>query len=126
MRSSSGVQRVARELRCTSTAAERLLWTRLRGRALLGFKFRRQHAIDRFVLDFYCAEARLALELDGAQHQEPDALHYDRIRTEQLALVQLRVPRFRNQDVLQDIDRACDDIRKALLLPLPPCGRGPG
>ena len=62
----------ARELRQSGTDAERLVWQLVRNRQLDGWKFRRQHPIGRYILDFYCYEARLGIELDGGQHAEPD------------------------------------------------------
>jgi very-short-patch-repair endonuclease len=55
-------------MRREQTAAEALLWTRVRGRKLLGMRFRRQHAIGRYIVDLYCAERRLVVELDGSSH----------------------------------------------------------
>jgi len=66
----------ARYLRKNATPSERILWRHLRNRTLSGHKFRRQHPIDRYVLDFYCPEARLAIELDGGQHAEDGAAAY--------------------------------------------------
>ncbi len=83
--------------------------------------------MGRFVLDFYCAEARLAIEADGVQHQATDRLQYDSMRSEQLARVHVRVLRFQNHDVFYDLDRVCDEIRETLCSPLPPLwerGRG--
>ena len=58
----------ARQLRKSATQHERLLWRHLRNRQLQGWKFRRQHPVDRYIIDFYCPEARLAIELDGGRH----------------------------------------------------------
>jgi very-short-patch-repair endonuclease len=59
-----------RELRCNATDAEHLMWQLLRNRQLDGWKFRRQHPVGKYILDFYCHEAHLAVELDGSQHAE--------------------------------------------------------
>ncbi|MHC5611987.1 MAG: endonuclease domain-containing protein [Nostoc sp.] len=59
---------LARQMRCEATPAEKLLWQKLRDKQLLGFKFRRQQTIDRFIVDFYCNEARLVVEVDGEIH----------------------------------------------------------
>jgi very-short-patch-repair endonuclease len=69
----------ARELRHPQTPAEQKLWSRLRNRQLNGFKFRRQHPIDRFIIDFYCDEAKLCIEVDGDSHAEQ--IEYDQART---------------------------------------------
>jgi very-short-patch-repair endonuclease len=60
----------ARGLRQTMTDAERVLWRHLRNRQLSGFKFRRQHEVDRYIVDFVCTEALLIVELDGGQHAD--------------------------------------------------------
>ncbi len=69
----------ARELRQPQTPAERKLWSRLRNQRLGGFKFRRQHPIDRFIVDFYCATCHLVVEVDGDSHTEQ--AEYDAART---------------------------------------------
>ena len=70
----------ARSLRKSLTAPELGLWLRLKNRKLGGFKFRRQHPIGQYILDFYCAEARLAVEIDGEIHDRPDQIAHDRRR----------------------------------------------
>ena len=70
------LQRV-RELRASETPAESTLWELLRNRRLLGLKFRRQHQFGSFILDFYCAEKRVAVELDGLIHDLPEQRQYD-------------------------------------------------
>ncbi|MEH1935502.1 MAG: endonuclease domain-containing protein [Nostoc sp.] len=99
---------LARQMRCEPTPAEKLLWEKLRHKQLLGFKFRRQQTIDRFIVDFYCNEARLAVEVDGEIHdytQEEDA-----IRQEFLESLGLQVGRFRNEDVLERMEGVLQDI----------------
>ena len=90
---------IARGLRATSTLAERRAWTLLRNRRMLGFKFRRQHVVDGFVVDFYCAEHRLVVELDGPIHRVPRTVEYDAARTARLEARGLRVVRLKNEDV---------------------------
>src|SRR6266511_4059143 len=90
----------ARHLRRESTDAERLLWKLLRGRNLAGFKFRRQHEMLGFILDFYCPGARVAIEVDGGGHYSPQRLEYDAERTRLLNAHGVRVLRFTNTEVL--------------------------
>jgi very-short-patch-repair endonuclease len=104
----------ARELRQRHTDAEKLLWALLRNRGLGGFKFRRQHPVDPYVLDFYCAEKRLGIELDGAQHEGPQATCPDERRTARLLKQGIRVVRFPNQDVLADTQSVLKTIWCAL------------
>jgi very-short-patch-repair endonuclease len=106
----------ARELRAASTDAEQCLWHVLRNRNFLGYKFRRQHPVGNYILDFYCAEAALAIELDGGQHAENAV--YDANRTNALESLGIRVLRFWNHDVLQQTDAVLSKI--LALLPLTP------
>src|SRR5438132_12235795 len=75
----AGLRKLARELRKKPTSAEELLWQLLRGRQLLGFKFRRQHQFGDYVADFYCREARLVIECDGLVHDRNEQWHHDQI-----------------------------------------------
>ena len=100
----------ARGLRRAQTDAESLLWSRLRGRRLAGIKFRRQHAIHGYTLDFYCAEARLGVELDGGQHVEEEERRYDQRRSEELLCQGVRVIRFFNNEVLTSTDEVLQVI----------------
>ncbi|HST62556.1 MAG TPA: endonuclease domain-containing protein [Longimicrobium sp.] len=93
----------SRRLRSEMTEAERHLWDGLRGEGIRGMRFRRQHAIGRFVLDFYCPAHRLAVEVDGAVHDTPDQAEYDAARSEALEQLGIRVLRVRNEDVMYDI-----------------------
>jgi very-short-patch-repair endonuclease len=106
----------ARELRSESTFPERKLWNALRGSGLCGLKFRRQHPIGTFFVDFYCHEQRLAIELDGASHD--DRGQYDLDRERYLISLDLRIVRFGNDDVLRDLD----NVLRAILLA---CGLDP-
>ncbi len=107
-----------RELRRGSTDAERLLWRALRARQL-GAKFRRQHEFGPYILDFVCTERRLAVEVDGAQHLEPEALRRDEVRTVFLVSHGLRVVRFTDREVLLELPAVVEMIRQALEQPSP-------
>jgi very-short-patch-repair endonuclease len=106
--------RRCRELRRTATGAETLLWQLLRNRQLAGAKFRRQHPLRGYILDFYCHEARLAIELDGGGHAEPSQAAYDAKRTRVLQTEGVRVLRFWNSDVLQRTESVLEAIWEAL------------
>ena len=99
-----------RELRRNATDAEQLLWGLLRGCQLGRAKFRRQHPLGRFVLDFYCHEALLAVELDGGGHAEPGQARYDTDRTQALQAEGVRVLRFWNHEMLQDPEAVLEVI----------------
>ena len=92
----------ARQLRRQATDAETRLWQQLRNRQLVGAKFRRQVPVGGYILDFYCLEAKLGIELDGGQHLQQEA--YDHKRTEDLAGLGIRVLRFWNDAVLTEIE----------------------
>lgn len=91
----------ARELRKNQTCAESLMWQVLRSRRFAGLKFRRQHPIEPYILDFYCHELKLAVELDGSQHNEASGLEADQHRTAYLKAQGLEVVRYWNNDVLK-------------------------
>jgi very-short-patch-repair endonuclease len=102
IRTPAQVQQRARELRKEMTPAEKLLWSRLRNKQLKGLKFRRQHPLGPFIADFYCAARRLVVEIDGDIHD----LQPERgvARTEQFKQYGYRLIRFRNKQVLNDIE----------------------
>lgn len=102
----------ARGLRRNMTDAEQLLWRHLRNRHLTGSKFRRQHEIDRYIVDFVCPEANLIVELDGGQHAEMMAVDAD--RTRRLESLDYRVLRFWNNDVLMNIEAVLEVILEAV------------
>ncbi|MBI1800760.1 MAG: endonuclease domain-containing protein [Chloroflexi bacterium] len=95
--------KAARGLRRKPTTAEENLWAALRGRQVAGMKFRRQHPLGSFVLDLFCVEAQLAVEIDGGVHADPRQAARDAARSEWLAERGIRVLRFRNEEVEQDL-----------------------
>ena len=97
--SSPQIRQRAKELRQEMTPAERWLWEHIRNRRLGGFKFRRQHPVGQFVADFYCAEVRLILELDGGVHDEQQ--ERDAVRSRDLQARGYRVLRLRNERILR-------------------------
>ena len=103
----------ARELRREMTPQERKLWSRLRRKQLYGLRFRRQHPIYRFILDFYCHQRRLAVEIDGHSHAERDQRAYDSARTEWLEARGVRVIRFTNRQVDTNIEGVLSEIARA-------------
>lgn len=102
----------ARELRRPMTPQEAKLWQRLRGKQLCGLKFRRQHPIFQFILDFFCYEQRLAIEIDGDSHGDPKQRAYDQARTQWLEQQGIRVIRFTNYEVNTNIDGVLDEIAR--------------
>jgi primosomal protein N' len=103
----------ARQMRYAATPAENILWQRLRNRRLGGYRFRRQHALERFIVDFLCAEAKLIIEVDGAIHQYTPA--EDALRQQFLEALGFRVLRFTNEAVLRQLDQVLYEIEKTIL-----------
>jgi very-short-patch-repair endonuclease len=94
--------RFARHLRQHKTRTEALVWSLVRRKQLLGLKFRRQHPIGGFVVDFYCPALRLVLELDGDGHSRRDERTYDQTRDSILKGLGYRVVRLRNEDATRE------------------------
>ncbi len=114
----------AREMRHPQTPAEATLWRALRDRRLK-YKFRRQHPIDRFIIDFYCAQAKLCIEVDGASHSAPKQKEYDAARTAYLEEQGYNVIRFTNNDVRYSLAAVVDAIMRvieAIASPASPAG----
>ncbi len=103
-----------RQLRKESTDAERLLWRLLRDRQACGAKFRRQHPVGPYVLDFYCPKQRLAVEADGGQHLTVEGMARDNARTRYLEDKGIRVLRLTNLEILQNKDTVLEAISQAL------------
>ena len=110
----ASIHKNARQLRSSQTEAEQKLWIFLRNRQLKGKKFRRQHAIANYVVDFYCNEYKLAIELDGRFHAEQGAKEYDKSRTALLNEIGITVLRFWNEDVISDSKNVLAKISKYL------------
>ncbi|MBS1494776.1 MAG: endonuclease domain-containing protein [Bacteroidetes bacterium] len=103
-------------LRNNSTKAEKLLWERLKQSQLLNLKFRRQQGIGRYVVDFYCPEIELVIELDGESHDNVDSIEYDKIRTEFFEEHKIIVLRYKNEEVFKDIEKVLADIKSKVNL----------
>lgn len=94
------------------TLPEGLMWIALRGRKLAGLRFRRQHPIGPYILDFYCDEARLAVEIDGQAHEHPERVRHDRRRTAWLEGRGVTVIRLAAREVLDDMEAALTYVRR--------------
>ena len=114
-KTSRAVRVRAKALRKVHTPAEQMLWRVLRDRSVNGLKFRRQHPLDGFVLDFFCPDARLCVELDGGIHDEQH--ERDAERTAQLEARGLRVVRFRNEEVEENMPAVLRCIARAAARP---------
>ena len=92
---------------------------------ILGYKFRRQHPVREFIVDFFCAEKELVIEIDGKIHQLPDVSEKDENRTAELESLGLTVIRFTNEEVMHNTDHVVRQIMQVLISPSP-LERGPG
>lgn len=92
------------------TDAERILWKKLRNRELVNQKFRRQHPLGPYILDFYCPSKRLVIEIDGGQHYTPEGKIHDKTREKYLNQHDIEVIRYSDRDVLTKVDAVLQDI----------------
>lgn len=104
----------SRSLRKTQTDAELLLWKKIRCKQINGLKFRRQFPISGYIIDFYCYEKKLAIELDGSQHQKPEQRKYDFQRTRELGEIGIKLVRFWDNEVLRNINGVLEEILQQL------------
>ena len=117
--------RLSRSLRKKMTNAEKILWKELRDRSLSRYKFRRQHPVREFIVDFYCHEKKLVIEVDGAIHQKADISIRDLNRTAELERMGIKVIRFTNEEVVNNLDEVKEKIKNTLTSPSPE-GEGAG
>ena len=105
----------AKSMRTNATDAESLMWQLFRAKRFMNLKFRRQHVITPYIVDFYCHELALVIELDGSQHGIDDAIEYDAERTKFLEALGFRVVRYWNHDVLSRTDVVLGDLWQVYL-----------
>jgi very-short-patch-repair endonuclease len=106
--------RNAHALRIKSTEAEKILWEYLRNKRLEGIKFRRQHPKDNYVLDFFANKLKLLIEIDGPYHQDQSMQFQDMDRDHNLALSNIVILRFTNDQVFDSIDLVVETIRSTI------------
>ncbi len=118
-----GLKNIRRSLRKQEIGAEKILWQKLRNRNY-GYKFRRQHGIGDYVVDFYCPKLKLAIEIDGSTHESKDELELDAKKEKYIQSVGVILKRYlnfevyENQDlVVSDIIKTCDELNKRLTSP---------
>ena len=99
-----------KELRNNSTSAEAILWMRLKGKQVEGLKFRRQYGVGAYVVDFYCPELRLAIELDGGVHEAAMGCERDEVRARYIEQSNIKIIRFRNEAVFNNLEGFVGEI----------------
>ncbi len=104
----------ARQLRKETTEAEEKLWKRLRNRKFEGLKFRRQHPINQFIVDFYCHEKLLVVEVDGGIHNEIKVKERDEGREAELQNFGLTIIRFTNEEIMNDMKHVLEKLKAAV------------
>lgn len=105
----------AKELRKNSTKSEIRLWYYLKGKQRMGFDFHRQKPIDNYIVDFYCCELMLAIELDGITHTYENSLQKDRIRDERLESLGVTVLRFEDNFIYHQINWVLEEIDETIV-----------
>lgn len=103
-----------RKLRQYSTHAEELVWKYLRDRQMLGYKFKRQYSVDQYVIDFYCSELKLAVELDGASHNSPERKEYDIKRQNKLETFGIKFVRISDDELFGNPNKTFEKIEEAI------------
>jgi very-short-patch-repair endonuclease len=109
------LKELARKLRNNMTLGEVILWKHLKGKQMQGYDFDRQRPIDRFIVDFYCKDLRLAIEIDGSSHDSPEAQQRDRERQARLESLGVRFLRFREAEVRQQTPAVLSAIEAWIL-----------
>lgn len=107
--------KIAKELRKDETEAEKILWSKLNKNQILGLQFRRQHPINIFIADFYCAKIKLVIELDGSIHEIPEYQAHDLGRSQLLNDFGITVIRFSNEQIIDDMDKTIDKIENIVI-----------
>ncbi len=120
----SNLKKLAAELRTHSTQSEVFLWEELKAKRLEGYRFVRQKPIGEYIVDFYCKEVGLVIELDGLSHQSEETMDKDERKEEYLRSIGLRVLRFEDEDVIRDRDNVLRVIVDALHTPPTPSQEG--
>ncbi len=103
-----------RELRKRSTKTEEILWLKIRNNQL-GCKFKRQHSIGGYIIDFYCSKRKLIIEIDGATHNSKEAREYDKIRDEYFGELGYKTIRFLNEEIQKDTNNVLSKIKNYLI-----------
>jgi very-short-patch-repair endonuclease len=118
------LKKYSRELRKNMTEAEKLLWSRIRRKQLKNCQFYRQKIMGNYIVDFYCPKANLIIELDGGQHYSDEGMKKDKSRDAYMKNLRLRVLRFSDKDVFENLNGILEKIWENLNPPNPPLRKG--
>jgi very-short-patch-repair endonuclease len=114
LRNDPALKQRRKELRRNQTEAEKTLWAQMQNRQLCRMKFCRQYSVGPYVLDFYCPAMKLAIEVDGGQHNQCESREYDAVRSEYLKQQGIDVVRFWNHELLIDINSVLNKIAERI------------
>ncbi len=103
-----------KDLRRQPPKPESIIWNRLRNRQLNGYKFRRQVGVGRYVVDFYCPQVKLVIEIDGQSHYVGDAPMQDKVRQEEIEALGIKILRFTNREVMDNTEGVLEEIVRHL------------
>ena len=103
-----------KQLRGRATKAETIFWLKIKNKQM-GYKFRRQHGIGKYIVDFYCPEKKLIVEIDGDVHFYDSHIEADRIRENYFKKLGLTVKRYTNLDVIKNLNNVLEDLRQVLI-----------
>jgi len=120
LRNDPTLKKRRRELRRNQTEAEKMVWAHLRNKQFYGMKFFRQYSIGPYILDFYCPTVKLAIELDGGQHNQPENKGYDLARSEFMKAQSIDVIRFWNDEVLLNMEGLLSELASKITPLHPP------
>jgi len=112
----------ARLLRNNMTEAEKIVWDKLKNRKVFKARFRRQHPVGSFIVDFYCHEYKLAIEIDGEIHLKTEVNEYDDGRTHDIEKFGIKILRFTNNEVFTNLNKIIVEILKTIAVFEPPLG----
>ena len=110
LRYKEGLKELSRQLRKNMTDAEKLVWSKIRGKQLKEFQFYRQKPIGNFIADFYCPKAKLVIELDGGQHYSNEGKKKDEMRDSYMKSLGMTVLRFSDREVFEQLDAVMQKI----------------
>ena len=112
----------ARLLRNNMTEAEKIVWDKLKNRNDFKARFRKQHPIGSFVVDFYCHKYKLAIEIDGEIHLKNEVVEYDDVRSHDIEKFGIKILRFTNNEVFTNLNKIIEEIQKTIAVLEPPLG----
>ena len=105
---------IRKQLRNNQTEPEKIFWNKVKSKQFKWLKFRRQHSVWKYVLDFYCPELKLCVEIDGDNHFETQWIENDKIRTEYLNQAWIKVLRFTNKEITENIEWVLESLNKLI------------